>query len=205
MTVPATSRSVTGCLLLQAVGGLLAVPLIQRYGRLPVLFWSQLLTALFLALASISPGFGSFTAFRTLQGLVNTAPQVLGLAMVHDIYFFHERTRKINIWAILLIGGPYVGAFVASWLITAVSWRADWGVCAALYVLSTFVVIFIGDETLYDRGNPQPRQKGPYGRFKILTGWTGLKESKIRPKLWVVCKDLFIIATRPQILFLTGM
>ena len=94
MSVSATSQSVTGCLLLQAIGGVLAVPFIQRYGRLPVLFWSQFLTALFLALASISPGYGSFTVFRTLQGLVNTAPQVLGLSMVHDMFFFHVRCQS---------------------------------------------------------------------------------------------------------------
>ena len=92
MSVPATSQSVTGALFLQGAGGVLAVPLIQRYGRFPVLFWSQFLTALFLALASIAPNYASFTAFRALQGFVNTAPQVLGLSMVHDMFFFHVRS-----------------------------------------------------------------------------------------------------------------
>jgi len=63
----------------------MAVPLIQRFGRLSVLFWSQLLTALVVMAAAVSPNYASFTAFRTLQGLVNTAPQVIGLSMVHDL------------------------------------------------------------------------------------------------------------------------
>jgi len=41
MSVPATANSISGALFLQGPGGLLAVPLIQRFGRLPVLFWSQ--------------------------------------------------------------------------------------------------------------------------------------------------------------------
>lgn len=77
------------------------------------------------------------------------------------------------------------------------------GFCASLYVLSTLVVVAIGDETLFDRRNPQPREKGFIGHLKLLTGWTGLKESKQRPTLWTVTKDLFIIAARPHILLLT--
>lgn len=35
--------------------------------------------------AAVSPNYATFTAFRTLQGFVNTAPQVIGLSMVHDL------------------------------------------------------------------------------------------------------------------------
>lgn len=85
MSVHDVASSVSGGIFLQGPGGLMAVPLIQRFGRLPVLFWSQLLTALVVMAAAVSPDYASFTAFRTLQGLVNTAPQVIGLSMVHDL------------------------------------------------------------------------------------------------------------------------
>ena len=111
------SQSISGALFLQGASGVLAVPLIQRYGRLPVLFWSQLLCALTVTIAAVSiatrswpielldrelicppvrqvsPNYACFTAFRALQGFVNTAPQILGLSMVHDMYFFHVRLR----------------------------------------------------------------------------------------------------------------
>jgi MFS family permease len=45
-SVQATANSITGALFLQGAGGIFAVPLIQRFGRLPVLFYSQLLCAL---------------------------------------------------------------------------------------------------------------------------------------------------------------
>jgi MFS family permease len=85
MSVHEVAASVSGGIFLQGPGGLLAVPLIQRFGRLPVLFWSQLLTALVVMAAALSPNYATFTAFRTLQGFVNTAPQVIGLSMVHDL------------------------------------------------------------------------------------------------------------------------
>lgn len=178
------------------------MPLVQRYGRLPVLFWSQFLCALMVMAAALSPNYACFTAFRALQGFVNTAPQVVGLSVVHDMFFFHDRTRRVNIWVFCLLGGPFLGPFVAAWLITAVSWRADYGVLAALHGVSTLMVIFLGDETLYERGNPQPREQGPLGRIKLLLGLTGLK-AKGRPSLWTVMKDIISIQLRPQIFFLT--
>jgi MFS family permease len=85
LSVPATANSISGGLFLQGPGGLFAVPLIQRYGRLPVLFWSQFLSALWVMAAALARGYGSFTAFRALQGFFNTAPQVVGLSVIHDM------------------------------------------------------------------------------------------------------------------------
>lgn len=85
MTLPSMAHSISGGIFMQGPGGLLAVPLVQRYGRLPVLFWSQLLAALTVMAAAVSPNYACFTAFRTLQGLVNTGPQVIGLSIIHDM------------------------------------------------------------------------------------------------------------------------
>ena len=85
MSVPAVANSLSGGLFMQGIGGLVAVPLVQRFGRLPVLFWSQLLSAIVVTAAAVSPNYASFTAFRTLQGFVNTPPQVIGLSIVNDL------------------------------------------------------------------------------------------------------------------------
>jgi MFS family permease len=58
--------------------------------RLPVLFWSQALALIMIIAATFSPSYASFTAFRALQGFFGTAPQVIGLTMIHDIFFFHR-------------------------------------------------------------------------------------------------------------------
>lgn len=219
MSVPAVANSLSGGIFMQGPGGLVAVPLIQRFGRLPVLFWSQFLSAIVVMAAAVSPNYASFTAFRTLQGFVNTAPQVIGLSIVHDLYadigrmisfqrlillrfFFHERVRFTNLWVIFLLGTPFLGPFIAAWLIQVVSWRADFGVLAALHGFSTLLVTLLGDETLYDRNNPQKRLTGLLGRVKLLTGVSGYKVQG-RPNLIKVIEDLLAIQVRPQILLIT--
>lgn len=36
--------------------------------------------------ATLSNNWGTFTAFRSLQGLFGTVPQVIGLPIIHDMY-----------------------------------------------------------------------------------------------------------------------
>lgn len=117
-------------------------------------------------------------------------------------FFFHERVRFTNLWVFFLLGTPFLGPFIAAWLIQVVSWRANFGVLAALHAFSTLVVMFLGDETLYDRSDPQKRATGLLGRVKLLTGISGYKVQG-RPSLAKVVKDLLVIQVKPQILLLT--
>ncbi|KAF2235849.1 MFS transporter [Viridothelium virens] len=202
MTPSAVSQSLSGSLFMMGPGGVLAVPLIQRFGRLPVVFWSQILAALTVMAAAVSPNYACFTAFRTLQGFVCSPPQVVGLSIVHDMFFFHERARKVNIWVLCFLGGPFLGPFIAAWLIEAVSWRADFGVLSGLFGFSAILVVLLGRETLYDRLSPQKKEAGVKGKLKLLTGVAGAQMSG-RPIVWTVCKDLVTVQLRPQIFFLT--
>jgi MFS family permease len=122
--------------------------------------------------------------------------------LIRGRFFFHERVRYTNLWVFCLLGGPFLGPFIAAWLIQAVSWRADYGVLAALHGLSTILVVVFCDETLYDRFNPHKRQTGLVARVKLLIGITGHK-AQGRPSPWRVVKDLLVIQIKPQIFFIT--
>lgn len=61
---------------LKAWGGIAAVILINRFGRLPVLFWSQLIGTAFLIGCAVAPTLKVFAAMRCLQAFFSTTPQV---------------------------------------------------------------------------------------------------------------------------------
>lgn len=54
--------------------------------RYPVWVWSQVLALAAILGATLSSDFDTFTAFRSLQGLFGTIPQVVGLPIIHDMY-----------------------------------------------------------------------------------------------------------------------
>lgn len=69
------------------------------FGRLPVVFWFLLFNLATAAWCAGATSFESFMAARILNGLFSTVTQSGGLMFIQDMFFFHERARKINIWA----------------------------------------------------------------------------------------------------------
>ena len=114
MSIPAVANSVNGALFLQGPGGILAVPLIQRFGRLPVLFYSQIFCAIWVMAAALAPGYASFTAFRALQGFFNTAPQVVGLSFIHDMSVIVVANVISRIELTIAIGSSFMNVCDAS-------------------------------------------------------------------------------------------
>ncbi|KAF2396118.1 MFS general substrate transporter [Trichodelitschia bisporula] len=206
MPVPAVANSISGAIFMQGPGGLLAVPLVQRYGRLPVLFWSQLLTLICTIGAAQASSYSGFTACRTLQGFFGAPPQVVGLSIIHDMFFFHERARKINLWAFSFLIGPYLGPFISGLLAAKLTWRDNFGVLCGFYGLSVLGILLVGDETLYERESPRKYHIHPnptVERIFRLTGIAGWRDAETRPSVMRVFRDLFGLLLRPYLLLPT--
>jgi MFS family permease len=159
--------------------------------------------------AALAPSYAGFTAARAVQGLVNTAPQIIGLSIIHDMYSFHDRTKKINIWAYSFLVGPYIGPLVSGLIITKLTWREDFGILSAMYGFSFILTMLLGDETLYDEGKdmgeinkqqPDPEKKALITRQALLVaGVAGAKE-KGRPSVLTVLKHTISIGVCPHVL-----
>lgn len=157
---------------------------------------------------------------RTLQGFFGAAPQVIGMSIIHDMFFFHERARKINIWAFSFLLGPYVGPLISSLLILRIGWRPDFGVLAGFYGLSLLMVIVFGDETLFDRegleqvDSPEQQKevaKGARRPFSIshhislLLGIHGFRTRAGRPTLLTVFIHQCSLLIRPYVFLPTAL
>jgi hypothetical protein len=114
-------------------GGIAAVFLIKRFGRLPVLFYSQLIGLGFLIGCAVAPNLKTFAAMRILNAFFSTAPCVLfssffsstvliflrlysqcvGLWTVCDLFPFHLQARKLNLWTMGFIIS-YVSPLISS-------------------------------------------------------------------------------------------
>ncbi|KAF8248531.1 MFS general substrate transporter [Wilcoxina mikolae CBS 423.85] len=157
------SRSLTGNTFTQGIGSLVAVPFARRFGYLPVMFWSTLLTVFFTMVCAVAPTWIGFIAVRILQGFFSTTAQVLGLTIIQEMFFFEEHVGKINIWGWSVLVGPYFGPFISSFILRSLTWRQSFWFFSGLVAVGFLSVIFIMDETAYDRetpGNNPPRPKG---------------------------------------------
>ncbi|KIP06311.1 hypothetical protein PHLGIDRAFT_465509 [Phlebiopsis gigantea 11061_1 CR5-6] len=185
-------------------GGILAVMLMRRYGRLPVLFWSQVLALGFLVGCTFAPNLKTFTAMRCLTAFFATCPQVTGLYIVTDLFPFHLQARKLNIWTMGFIISPFLSPFAFGFLVARANWRWTYGIGSIYSAIVVCLIALLCEETLFDRklANPRPLPRPSYLRYRIetLIGITGWKMSQYRSTWTEVTTIWFKLIWRPHLL-----
>lgn len=148
------NHSQVGNVFMLGAGGVFVVIFAAYFGRLPVLFWFLLVAVLTAIWCAAATSFDSFMAARILNGFFSTVAQGGGLMFINDMFFFHERARKINIWAGFIILSPYFGPLFAAFIISTQSWPVPFWVYVAETSLCFALAILFVDETYYDRRLP---------------------------------------------------
>ncbi|KAF9003398.1 MFS general substrate transporter [Cyathus striatus] len=186
-------------------GGIFAVMLMRRLGRLPILFWSQVLALGFLVGCTFAPNLKTFTAMRCLTAFFATAPQVTGLFVVTDMYPFHLQARKLNIWTMGFIISPFLSPFAFGFLVARTTWRWAYGIGCLYSVVVVLMIALFGEETMYDRTVkpiPEPTTTGLRYKIETLIGITGHKMSKYRMPWKQSIFSIFNVVWRPHLLMI---
>ncbi|GAA5924151.1 uncharacterized protein JCM15063_005558 [Sporobolomyces koalae] len=187
-------------------GGILAVILIKRYGRLPILFWSQFIGLGFLIGCALAPDLKTFAAMRILNAFFSTAPQCVGLWTVADMFPFHLQARKLALWTFGFIASPFVSPFLLGYLVASKdSFRDAYWVGVAYVALVVILIALFSEETMYDRDIvPVPKRPTTGLRYRIetLLGITGWKMSKYRCS-WGECLTSWLdVVWRPHVVLM---
>uniref|UniRef100_A0A0W0FUV4 Major facilitator superfamily (MFS) profile domain-containing protein n=1 Tax=Moniliophthora roreri TaxID=221103 RepID=A0A0W0FUV4_MONRR len=183
-------------------GGVLAVWFINRYGRLPVLFWSQVFALGFLIGCTFAPNLSTFAAMRCLTAVFGTAPQISGLYVVTDLYPFHLQARMLNFWTMGFIVSPFLSPFAFGFLVARENWRWSYGIGSMYGAVVCVLIALFMEETMYDRKRmdlPEPGNGLRY-RLETLTGVTGIRMAKYRVSWFESIATTFRVVWRPHLL-----
>ncbi|RVX69044.1 hypothetical protein B0A52_06757 [Exophiala mesophila] len=156
--------------LMCGVSGIIWMPLLNSWGRMPVLFWSTLLGFFFTLGAVLAPNFPVHYGMRVLQAVTQSTGQTIGLAFIEDCFFFHEHARKIGIWYAIYISSPFLAPMFANFIVgTTGQWHTIfWCVLAWAGALICMILAF-GDESYYNRTIPVDEQPNrPQGHWSRL-------------------------------------
>ncbi|KIX06274.1 uncharacterized protein Z518_04249 [Rhinocladiella mackenziei CBS 650.93] len=151
-SVTHSATSLNYGILLQGIGGIIAVPFIDAYGRMPIWLYPQLITLFVVLGCCYAESWSVFTALRALQGLFGTVPQVIGLPIIHDMYAPKDWPRYINIWGTTFLVGPFLFPALAGYILEGTgSWRDAFKVLTGFYGFSTLLILAFGRETYYNK------------------------------------------------------
>ncbi|KAH0182525.1 MFS general substrate transporter, partial [Aureobasidium melanogenum] len=173
------NHSQVGNVFMLGAGGVVAVILSAWAGRLPILFY-------FLVLSTAT------AACTVAQGG--------GLMFIFDMFFFHERARKINIWAAFIILSPYMGPLLTAFIITTLHWPVAFWVFFAMNALVLVLTICSVKETYYDRSIDPIDQPFRGSQLQQLIGISQYRSRHLRNTLGQACMRTFRVLMKPTVL-----
>lgn len=183
--------------------GPIIVALSAYFGRLPVLFWFIFHSIWTAAGCAGSKTFNAFFTFRVLNGFFSTVAQGGGVMFIKDMFYVHERARKINVWATFFILSPYFGPLIAAFIITTQDWDVPFWVFTAMVGLCFILIILVGDETFYNRKIPpeqRPRRAGGVGgQLSRLIGIEQWRSRHQRSSFRQACMRPVVVLLKPTV------
>ncbi|KAJ6444819.1 major facilitator superfamily transporter [Purpureocillium lavendulum] len=133
-----------------SLGPLLCASPADIIGRRPVFILGTTAALASTVGAALAPTYSSYMAARFFQGLGVSPASNVGLAVINDVFFEHERGQKVGLWVLAidlgLLFGPLVGGFMGLAGDAWIQWLA-----AILFGVILLAELAFLPETLYPR------------------------------------------------------
>ena len=146
------SYSITTVVALLAVGPLFWVPVSLKIGKRPVYFYSVIGSTFMLLWNALSQSYGSFIAGCAMHGFFISAGSAVGAASIRDMYFLHDRGRKISWWTAAILSGSSLAPLLGGCIQYATGrWQDPYWLAFGISVISIPMVMFWIPESAWDR------------------------------------------------------
>ncbi|KAL1981749.1 hypothetical protein VTN96DRAFT_2176 [Rasamsonia emersonii] len=137
-------------------GSLILVPLYLKIGRRPVTLLSMAFFVGGLIGASQATTYTGLMIARVFHAFGSGVCESLPVQMVNDIFFLHERGKRIGYYTICLCLGSTGPLYAGYMLAGGYSWRLFFYVVIAFAVALFVAAFFLVEETTYHRPEPKP-------------------------------------------------
>lgn len=132
-----------------AVGCVLFIPLVYKFGRRPIYLASlaiQLATAIWSAKTKT---IAEMIALNVIQGLGGAISETIVQITIADIFFVHQYATMNGLFLLFQAVGAYLGPVAAGYVVVSQGWRWEWWWCAIFLGVSLVLVLFLFEETAY--------------------------------------------------------
>jgi MFS family permease len=119
-------------------------------GRRPIFILGTMMGLASTVGAALAPSYSGYMAARFFQGLGVSLAANVGLAIINDIFFEHERGQKLGLWVLAIDQGLYFGPLIGGFVNMAGYQWIQW-LSAILFGVILLAEVFFLPETLYPR------------------------------------------------------
>ncbi|KAA8914127.1 hypothetical protein TRICI_003024 [Trichomonascus ciferrii] len=150
-SIPQASYFTSVQILLLGTGTFIFFPLMNKFGRRPVLSICILMTGVCNLAAGFCKSYGQQMATRVLCAIFLSPYTCVGGVVVAELYFASQRGSRNGVWALMLTLGPSLGPFVMGFVENNVGLHWVFWVFTIMNFVNFGCWLF-ADETLYLRG-----------------------------------------------------
>ena len=151
ITVNTLSQSTAWLILTIGLCLFIANPLAKIYGKRPVYIVAIIIMFVGSVWGACAKEYNSFLGSRIFSGFGMAPYEVLVQCTLGDMYFVHERATRIAIWNLFLLTGIAGGGLVSGYVIENLGYRWTFWLCAILFGLCMFGIVFFVPETSFRR------------------------------------------------------
>lgn len=126
------------------------------YGKRGIFVISLAILVASDAWASKAGGYGSLMGARVLSGAGQAAFECLSLSVIPDLYFVHQRGKRIGAFIVLFSSGVYLGVPIATAIIDVSSWRMAFAGLAITEGVMLVLLFMFFWEPVYKRFHVDP-------------------------------------------------
>ena len=145
-----------------AFGPLIWSSLSDIYGRRIIFIIGTVITLVATIGAAVAKSFSGYMAARFFQGFGVSPGATVGMAVVGDLFFEHERGQKLGLWVLAIDSGLLVGPIIGGFMdLVSAAW-IQWLTAILFGVLLVLELAFM-PETLYPRNHMLARMPMAFG------------------------------------------
>jgi MFS family permease len=143
-------------LLMIASTSFLNPPIANVYGKRAIFVIGVAILMVADIWAAKSGSYNSLFGARMLSGVGESSFSTLAVSVVPDLYFVHQRSRRILIFVLFSTSGAYLGTVIGTEIIAISSWRGAFiGLAVSEGIMLVLTFLFL-HETQYKRQHVDP-------------------------------------------------
>lgn len=132
-----------------ALGCILFVPLVYKYGRRPLYIFSATLQLVACVLFAMTRNRADFIASNLLSGFGGAISETIAQITIADVFFVHEHAAMNGWFLFAQTTGATLGPVASGYVVDGQGWRWMWWWCVILFGINLVMVVFLFEESKY--------------------------------------------------------
>lgn len=134
-----------------ALGCIVFIPLVHKFGRRPIYLFSAVLQFAACIWSARTQTVGDLYGSNVVSGLGGAISETIVQIAIADLFFVHNHATVNGIGLLATFTGAYLGPVASGYVVDSQGWRWVWWYCTLLFGINLILILVFFEESKYQR------------------------------------------------------